>query len=380
MPTSKKEYKVNFINASYRRFYKTHKEEILGAIESCLERGDFIMREDLDKFEKNLCDYTKAKYAVGVNSGTDALRLSHEVLGIGRGDEVICVSHTFIAPFQETVHAGATPILIDVNEDDCVMDVSQIEPAITEKTKAILPVHLSGVVCNMKEILRIANKYKLKVIEDACQALGSVQDGKMAGTFGDTGTYSFISPKLLGSFGDAGAVVTNNKDIYEKLLLLRNHWNITQNALLGVQLPHPEIMSWGHNTRMDNIQAAVLNVKIKYIDWIIKRRKEIAERYLAGLKDLPMVLPMRREGETWQEFIVRPKDRETFKNFMEEKGIELLIRDTTPNHKLKGLGLEHFNLPITEKLATEQARLPIYPELTNEEVDYVIDCIRKFYV
>jgi dTDP-4-amino-4,6-dideoxygalactose transaminase len=379
MSTSKKECKVNFINASYRRFYQNHKDEILSAIESCLERGDFIMREDLDKFEKNLCDYTGAKYAVGVNSGTDALGLSHEALGIGRGDEVICVSHTFIAPFQETVHKGGIPILIDVNEDDCLMNVSQIEPAITEKTKAILPVHLSGAVCNMKEIMRIANKYNLKVIEDACQALGSVQDGKMAGTFGDTGTYSFISPKLLGVYGDAGAVVTNNKEIYEKLLLLRNHWNITQNALLGVQLPHPEIMSWGHNTRMDNIQAAVLNVKIKYIDWIIKRRKEIAERYLFGLKDLSIILPMRREGETWQEFIVRPKDREAFKNFIEEKGVELLIRDTTPNHKLKGLGLEHFNLPITEKLATEQARLPIYPELTNEEVDYVIDCVKEFY-
>lgn len=379
MSESKKEFKVNFINASYRRFYQSHKEEILSAIESCLERGDFIMREDLDQFEKNLCNYTGAKYAVGVNSGTDALGLSHEALEIGQGDEVICVSHTFIAPFQETVHVGATPILIDVKEDDCLMDVSQIEPAITEKTKAILPVHLSGGICDMKEIMRIAEKHNLKIIEDACQALGSIQDGKMAGTFGDTGTFSFISPKMLGSYGDAGAVVTNNKEIYEKLLLLRNHWNITQNALLGVQIPHPEIMGWGHNSRMDNIQAAVLNVKIKYIDQIIKRRKEIAEKYLAELKGLPMALPMRREGETWQEFIVRPKDREAFKDFIEEEGVELLIRDTTPNHKLKGLGLEHFNLPITEKLAKEQARLPIYPELTDEEVEYVINCIKDFY-
>src|SRR3989338_7220906 len=374
-----KEYKINFINASYRRFYEMHKEEILGAITSCLERGDFIMREDLDKFEKNLADYTGAKYAVGVNSGTDALMLSHEVLGIGQGDEVICVSHTFIAPFQETVHVGAKPVLIDVKEDDCVMDVSQIEPAITEKTKAILPVHLSGAVCDMKEIMRIAEERNLKVIEDACQALGSRQDGKMAGTFGDTGCFSFISPKLLGAYGDAGAIVTNNKEIYEKLLLLRNHWNITQNALLGVQLPHPEVMDWGHNTRMDNIQAAVLNVKIKYIDWIINRRKEIAEKYLAELEGLPIDLPSRKEGETWQEFIVRPKDREAFRDFMQEEGGELLIRDTTPNHKLKGLGLEHFNLPVTEKLATEQARLPIYPELTNEEVDYVIQRVKKFY-
>ena len=171
-----KEYKVNFINASYRRFYETHKDEILAAITSCLERGDFIMREDLDKFEKNLADYTGAKYAVGVNSGTDALMLSHEVLGIGQGDEVISVSHTFIAPFQETVHVGAKPILLDVKEEDCVMDVSQIESAITERTKAILPVHLSGAICDMKEIMRIAEKHNLKVIEDACQALGSRQD------------------------------------------------------------------------------------------------------------------------------------------------------------------------------------------------------------
>jgi len=243
-----------------------------------------------------------------------------------------------------------------------------------------LPVHLSGVVCDMKEILRIAQKHNLKVIEDACQALGSKQDGKMAGTFGDTGCFSFISPKLLGCYGDAGAVVTNNKDIYEKLLLLRNHWNITQNALLGVQLPHPEIMGWGHNTRLDNIQAAVLNVKIKYIDWIINRRKEIAEKYLVAFKDLPMGLPSRRDGETWQEFIVRPQNREDFRDYMQnEAGVELLIRDTTPNHKLKGLGLDHFNLPVTEKLATEQARLPIYPELTDEEVNHVIESVKKFY-
>ena len=379
MSENKKEFRVNFINASYRRFYQKHKEEILAAITSCLERGDFIMRRDLDEFEKNLCEYTGAKYAVGVNSGTDALGLSHEALGIGQGDEVICVSHTFIAPFQETVHKGGVPVLIDVKEDDCLMDVSQIEPAITKKTKAIMPVHLSGAVCDMKEIMRIAGKYNLKVIEDACQALGSKQDGKMAGTFGDTGTYSFISPKLLGCYGDAGAVVTNNKEIYERLLLLRNHWNITQNALLGVQLTHPEIMGWGHNTRLDNIQAAVLNVKIKYIDWIIARRKKIAEEYLASLKDLPIGLPMRREGETWQEFIVCPENREEFKNFMEKEGVELLIRDTTPNHKLKGLGLEHFNLPVTEKLAREQARLPIYPELEQEEVEYVIESIKKFY-
>ena len=369
---------VNFINNSYRRFYKAHRDEINQAIEKCLKKGDFILREEVRKFEKTLADYIGVKYAVGTNSGTDALFLSLKALGIDVGDEVITVSHTFIASIQVIVHCGATPILIDVREDT-LMDVDQLEGLITSKTKAIIPVHLSGKVCEMDKIMKIAKKYNLKVIEDACPTLGGSWKGIKAGAWGDTGCISFISPKLLGCYGDGGAVVTNNKETYEKLLLLRNHWNITQNALLGAQPKQPEIMDWGWNSRLDNIQASVLNVKFKYHNRNLKRRQKIAEMYLQGLKDLPLILPIPTQGQVWQEFIIRVQDRDKFKKFIENKKVELLVRDEVPNHKLKGLNLEHFNLPVTEQMVLDSARLPIYPELEDKEVGYVIDKVKQFY-
>ena len=371
-------YKIGFINPSYKRFYQQHRQEILKAIDRCYTNGDFILRKDVKIFEKKLANFIGVKYAVGVNSGTDALRLSLEALNIGKGDEVITVSHTFIATIEEIVHVGATPVLIDVKEDG-LMDTSQIEKFLTKQTKAIMPVHLSGAICDMKEIKRIAHKYKLIIIEDACQSFGGKQNDIMSGAFGDTGCFSFIAPKLMGVGGDAGAIVTNRKDIYEKLLLLRNHWNITQNALLGIQPKAPKIMGWGWNSRLDNIHAAVLNIKFRYIKQILKRRKGIAEQYIKGLKDLSIKLPSRKKGEVWQEFIIQISNIWKFKKFMDKKRIELLIRDTTPNHLLPGLNLNHFSLPITEKLATRQVRLPIYPQLTNQEVDYIIKSIQEFY-
>lgn len=371
-------YKVGFINESYRRYFKTHKKELVAAFVKCGSKGDFVLREDVEKFEINLAEYLGVRYAIGVNSGTDALGLSLEALGIGAGDEVITVSHTFIAPIQEIVRLGATPILIDVTEDG-LMDVSEIEKQITARTKAILPVHLSGKVCNMPEIMALANKHKLAVVEDACQALGAKFDSKRAGTFGDTGCFSFISPKIMGGMGDAGAIVTDSPIIYQKLLLLRNHWNITQGALHGLGIKQPELMGWGHNSRLDNLQAAILNIKFKYFDWILSRRKEIAEKYLAAFEDLPLKLPTTQPEQIWQEFIIRVDDAVKFKDYMAEKGIETLVRDVVPNHKLKGLNLDHFDLPVTEAMAISAVRLPAYPELEDSEVDLIIEAVKGYY-
>jgi dTDP-4-amino-4,6-dideoxygalactose transaminase len=232
----------------------------------------------------------------------------------------------------------------------------------------------------MDEIMRIAKKYKLWVVEDACQALGAYWKDKKAGAIGNTGCFSFISPKTLGGAGDAGGIVTDDKKLYERLLLLRNHWNITQGALHGFQPKTPEIMEWGYNSRLDNIQAAILNIKIKYYPAMLRRRREIGMMYNKGLKGLPCVLPVQQPKQIYQEYIIKMKDMWKFKKFMDENGVELLIRDTVPNHKLKGLGMEYFNLPITEKIAVESVRLPTYPELTDKEVNYVIKTIRKFYV
>ncbi|MCU0652654.1 MAG: DegT/DnrJ/EryC1/StrS family aminotransferase [Candidatus Pacebacteria bacterium] len=370
--------KVDFINSSYRRYYAAHKDQILKALDKCFSKGDFVLREDVDKFEKNLADFCGAKYAVGVNSGTDALKISYKALGIKPGDEVIVPSHTFLAPIEEIVHLGAKPILIDVGED-ALMNVDLLEGLITEKTVGIVPVHLSGKVCDMPRIMAIAKKHNLWVVEDACQALGAYLGKKQAGTFAATGCFSFISPKTLGGAGDAGGIITNDRKVYEKLLLLRNHWNITQNALLGHQPKAPKIMDWGYNSRLDNIQAAILNIKIKYYPAMLRRRRAIGMKYEKGLKDLPIELPTQQPQQIFQEYIIKVPDIWKFKKFMQSKNVELLIRDTTPNHKLPGLGLEQFDLPVTERIAKELVRLPIYPELTDAEVDYVIACVREFF-
>lgn len=365
-------YKVDFINSSYRRFFKAHRREILDAFEKCAANGDFMLRDETRKFEKNLAKYVGTKYAVAVNSGTDALFLSLKALGIGSGDEVITVSHTFIATIQAIVHCGATPILVDVGEDG-LMDMERVREKITGKTKAIIPVHLSGKVCDMKQLTEIS------VIEDAAQALGAKYDGQMAGSFGITGCFSFNFPKMMGAYGDAGAITTDDEEIYKKLLLLRNHWNITQGSVRQSEYPQPEVMGWGWKSRMDNIQAAILNVKFKYYPFLLKKRRRIAMMYNKGLKDLPLQLPVQQENQVYQEYIIRLSEREKFSAFMRQRGVELLIRDTIPNHKLQGLNLEHFNLPVTEQMARESVRLPIYPELRDDEIHYVIEKIQQFY-
>lgn len=374
-------YKIEFIRPSYTRFAEKHKEELLEAFWDCVKNGRLILREDVSKFEDNLAKYTGTKFGVGVGSGTDALFLSLKALGIGEGDEVITVAHTFIATIQGIIHCGATPVLVDVGPDE-LMDASLIEQAITPKTKAILPVHFHGKICDMEKILDIAKRHGLYVIEDACQALGSSQDGKMAGSFGDLGCFSFNTPKLLGGFGDGGGIVTNDRKLAEKLYLLRNHWNMAQTSVRMVDFPTPEVVQWAFKSRLDNIQAALLNVKFKYFDEFLMRRKEIAERYIAGLKSLPIKLPEYGEGDVIQEFIIRignPTERQRFKEFMDKKGIELLIRETTPNHKVKNLGLDHFNLPITENISKDAVRLPCFPELLDDEINEIIKSIHEFY-
>jgi dTDP-4-amino-4,6-dideoxygalactose transaminase len=371
-------FKIDFINSGYRRYYKKHRKEILSAIDRCFKGGDFTLRKDVLQFEENLCKFTGAKYAVGVNSGTDALKLAYKALGCGPGDEVITVSHTFIAPIEEIVHLGAKPILIDVGEDG-LMDVSQIEGAITKKTVGIVPVHLSGKVCDMTKINKIAKKHKLWVVEDACQALGAYHKNKMAGTLSDAGCFSFISPKTLGGAGDNGGVITNNKKIFETVRLLRNHWNITQGALHGYQPKTPKIMGWGYNSRMDNIQAAILNIKWKYYPEMLRRRKYTCMRYNNSFRGLPINLPIQQPGQIYQEYIIGVPNMWKFQKYMTSRGIELLIRDVTPNHLLPGLGLSHFKLPVTEAMATQAVRLPTYPELKPGEVRAIINAIRTFY-
>lgn len=365
-------YKVPFV--SYKIQYKNLKTEINRVMARVLRNGDLILRKDVEDFEKNLAKFVGTKYAVGLNSGTDALFLSLKAAGIGSGDEVITVSHTFMASIAAIVQAGASPVLVDV-ADDFLMDTDKIEKAITSKTKAIIPVHLNGRMCDMDKLTRIAKKHNLIMIEDTAQALGAKYKGKMAGSFGLTGCFSFYPAKILGCFGDGGAITTNNLKIAENIRYLRDHG----------QKSKTEIVLFGWNSRLDNLQAAILNVKFKYLTgWIKKRRKtaEIYNKGLSGISEIkvpPFPESNHKYFDVYQNYVLRAQKRDKLSRFLKENGVETLIKDSVANHLHSKLGLSHFRLPLTEKLAKEVISLPMYPELTGKQIEYVIKSVREFY-
>jgi dTDP-4-amino-4,6-dideoxygalactose transaminase len=374
-------YKVRFVNP--QKQYADHREEYLGTIDDVLSRGDLILRQDVEDFEQAIAEMVGTKYAVALNSGTDTMFFTLKALGIGPGDEVITVSHTFVASIAVVVQAGAAPVLVDV-KDDFLMDVDKIEEVVTEKTKAILPVHLNGRVCDMDKIMEIARKHNLYVIEDAAQALGAKYKGKMAGSFGDAGSFSLYPFKVLGCFGDGGVLTTNNDHIAEETRLLRDHGQKTpkENKFPTGQAK-TDIVFFGWNSRLDNLQAAVLNKKLAYFpEWIEKRRK-IAAMYDKGLAEVSGINTPPGQDEdhydNYQNYVLRAKKRNELAEHLKQQGVETLIKDPVANHKQPKLGLGHFSLPVSERLADEVISLPIYPELTDEEVDYVIGVIKDFY-
>lgn len=365
------EYKVPFVNYSLQ--YKNLEKAIDSAIKKVLSEGQLILREEVERFEKQLAEFLGVKYVVALNSGTDALIFALKSAGVGEGDEVITVSHTFFASIEAIIHNGAKPLLVEVRED-FLIDPNQIEEKITKNTKAIIPVHYNGRACNMDKIMEIANKHNLLVIEDSAQALGAMYNNKKAGSFGIAGCFSFYPAKILGTAGDGGAVCTNDVQIAEKARLLRGH---------GIK-GKTEIVLYGFTSRLDNLQAAILNVKLPYLDSWIRRRREIAKRYQEGLGDLKEVKtpPPPEEApnfDVYQNYVLKAKKRDELYNYLKEQGVETLIKDPVANHKHKGLGLEHFSLPYTEQLANEVISLPMYPELTDEQADYVIKTVKDFY-
>lgn len=359
------EYKVPFVN--FPKQYSKIKPEIDKAVFGCFERGSFVLGEELALFEKNFANYIGAKYAIGTGCGTDALFLSLKALGIGEGDEVITVAETFIATISVIVNSGAAPILIDVREDDMLMDADKITANLSSRTKAIIPVHLAGNICDMGKIMRIAKTNNLFVIEDACQGLGSEQQGQKAGSFGDAGCFSFYPAKILGCAGNGGVVVTNDKRIADEIKLLRDAGRKSKS----------EFVRHGYNSFLDDIQAAVLNVKLKYLSEAIERRKKLAEIYNSELRDQIKIRLL--VSQTYQDYLLRAEDRDELTTFLLNEGIEVLVRDIVPNRKQPGLGLEQFNLPVTEKITAQKIRLPICPELEEEQIYYVVKKIKEFY-
>ncbi len=366
------DYQVRFINP--QRHFNLYGKEFMRVLNDRLANGKLILQEDVTEFEAHIAEMCGTKYAIGVNSGFDALRLSLEALGIKEGDEVITVAHTFLASISAIVKTGATPVLLDVGED-WNMNVSEIEKRISKRTKAIIPVHLNGRMCDMEGIMAIAKKYDLFVIEDACQSLTASFKKRKAGAWGVTGCFSFYPFKILGAFGEAGAITTNNVKIAQKLILLRYH---------GVdRTPARRIHCYGWNAVLDNIQAAILNVKIKYFPKWIERRREIASMYERGLSNIKnLKLPHFHQSQyhdVYQNYVIQTKKRNALKKFLEEKGVQTLISWPMPIYRHKELNLPARPLPQTERICKEVLSLPLYPELTNKEITSVINHIHRFY-
>ncbi|MEK6820550.1 MAG: DegT/DnrJ/EryC1/StrS family aminotransferase, partial [Nanoarchaeota archaeon] len=273
-----KDWKVQYVDLSIQ--FKNLEKELTEVFKRVMSGADFILRDDVEKFEENIASYLGVKHVIGVNSGTDALFLALRAAGIGENDEVITVAHTFVASLASIVHNRAKPILVDIKEDFNI-DVDKIEEAITKRTRAIMPVHLNGRACNMDKLMQIAEKHNLLIIEDAAQALGSAYRGRKVGSFGIAGCFSAHPIKTLSCAGDGGFISTNNDEIAEKCRLLRDHGQKTKR----------DYVCFGYNSRLDNLQAAILNVKFKYLEDWIKKRREIAKIYSEKLADLPLILP-----------------------------------------------------------------------------------------
>jgi dTDP-4-amino-4,6-dideoxygalactose transaminase len=363
--------KVKFVEPA--KLYRVLKQELDQAYFEVMETGQLIDRGQLKSFEENLAKFVGTRYAVGLNSGYDALHISLRAAGIGENDEVIVPSHTFVATCSAVVNVGATPVLIDVT-DDFNIDASKIEEAVTPRTRAILPVHLSGWMADMPRIMKIAEKHNLIVIEDACQSLGSSVEGIGAGAWGLTGCFSFYPFKILGGYGDGGAITTNDEKV--AIYARRMRFN-------GEERETGEYHGHGFTCLLDNLQAAFLDVKLRYMpDWI-KRRKQIAEKYRNGLADISdLLLPhfnRPKSDHVYQNYTIRSKQGNEFSEYLKKNGIEILTQFRKPYYKHEGLKLVDKGFPVTEDISREVCSLPMNVEIDDSEIEYVIKVVRSFY-
>ena len=363
--------RIRFVEPA--KVYRMIKEELDAAYFDVMEKGDLIDRGQLKSFENNLAAFVGTKYAVGLNSGYDALHMSLRAAGIGAGDEVIVPAHTFVATASAVVNVGARPVLVDVGKDFNI-DCDKIEEAITPRTKAIIPVHLSGYMADMVRVMEIAEKHKLSVVEDACQSLGSSMEGKRAGSWGLTGCWSFYPFKILGGYGDGGAITTNDPEV--ALFATRMRYN-------GEDRDTGEYHGHGFTCLLDNLQAAFLDVKLRYLPQWIVRRKAIAETYHQALSDInDLLLPHYddpRRDHVYQNYTIRSKQGNDFSEHLKAQGIEVLTQFRKPYYRHEALKLDDRGFPETEALSREVCSLPMNVEISDDEVDYVIDMVRSFY-
>lgn len=353
--------------------YKTIQNEIEKEVLEVLSSGQYVLGKKVKSFEDELAKYLDCKHVISCASGTDALTLSLMSLGIKTGDEVITVSHSFFATSLAIALVGAKPVFVDIKEDDFNIDPSKIRKAITKKTRAIIPVHLYGNPCEIGLVKEIAKEHNLYVIEDCAQSLGARFNGKLVGTFGDLGAISFFPTKNLGAFGDGGAVCTNNDELAQKLTRLRIYGS-------SKRYFHDYI---GLNSRLDEIQAAILKVKLKYLDkWNLDRQKAASyyNKLLQGTTNviIPHVKP--NINHVFHQYTIRIKNRDIVYEKLSDLEIETIIYYPVPIHMQKAfnyLNIEKGSLPVTEKICNEVLSLPIYPEITRETQEYIVENIKK---
>jgi dTDP-4-amino-4,6-dideoxygalactose transaminase len=337
-------------------------------------RGAYILQKECRDFDVNLAKFMGVKHAFGVANGTDAIIIGLKAVGIGPGDEVVLPSHTYIATAASVHLVGAKPVLAECGPDH-MLDADDVEKRITSRTKAIMPVQINGRTCDMGALQAVADKHGLMLVEDAAQGLGSKFEGRCAGTFGKFGTISFYPAKLLGCFGDGGAIVTNDDDVAARIALLKDHGRNEDGR----------VVAWGYNSRLDNMQAAVLDYKLKSFDKDIARRRAVAARYQAGLGDLAeLTLPPApdaddRHFDVYQNYELEADRRDELRAYLDSRGIKTIIQWAgTPVHQFKELGFT-VELPETDKFFTRFVMLPMNVIITDEEVDYIVSSIRSFY-
>lgn len=365
----------------YNFLYSEFKADVDEAVQSVLNKGAFIMQQELKDFEHAMATFTNAKYAIGVGNGTDSLILMMKACGIKANDEVIMASHTFIATATAAGWLGAIPVLVDCGNDH-LMNVDKVEAAITPRTKAIMPTQLNGRTCEMDKLQAIADKYGLIILEDAAQALGSKYLNRCAGTWGKAGSISLYPAKVLGCFGDGGLVLTNDDQVAHDVLCMRDH---------GRDPETNQVCMWGINTRLDNMQAAVLLAKFKYYDKTMQRRREIFQRYcdrLSGIAEITLP-PAPNDKDTrhydvCQNFEIEAENRDALREYLKENDIGTLIQwGGRALHQITELrDCMHFdveNLQRTELLFKRCFMLPLNTSVTNDEVDYICEKIEKFY-
>jgi dTDP-4-amino-4,6-dideoxygalactose transaminase len=364
--------RVPFFN--YPHVFTAHEEDFMSIVRDVGRRGAFIMQQDLQDFELRMMEFTGAKYALGVGNATDGLHLSLRAAGIGAGDEVIFCSHTMVATASAIHYAGGIPIPVECRADHLI-DPESVRVAITPRTKAIMPTQLNGRTCNMDVLQSIADEHGLMIIEDAAQALGSRYKKRCAGTFGLAGAISFYPAKTLGCLGDGGVVLTNDEEIYEKLSLLRDHGRNEKG----------DVVLWGLTSRLDNLQAAILNYKLSLYNQDLSRRREMAALYQELLGDVEaLVLPPAPDSDSdhfdiFQNYEIEAERRDELQRYLKDKEIGTLIQwGGKAVHQFEKLGF-NVSLPYTEQMFTRCIMLPMNSSLSNADIEYVAANARRFY-